>query len=148
MENPLTERMVRNIVLTWYASTNVHRPVEELECLLDEKVEMRYPNQAAPLIGKAAFRTWYADVLDRYFDETHEVESWNIDLDGRNASAVVIVRWEARSWRRGEARSRYEAHLSRQRFGIERSEADGRARITLKFVETFEKTAPIMEAWR
>jgi hypothetical protein len=142
-ENKLTESMVRNVVLTWYASTNEHRPVEEFEVLLSEDVEMRYPNKKEPFTGRAAFREWYADVLRIYFDETHEVESWDIKLDGNRAVAVVTVRWEARSWPVGSARSKYEASLSRQRFEIERAAEDGRVYIRKKIAETFERTAPI-----
>lgn len=142
-ENRLTENMVRNLILTWYSSTNEHRPVEEFESLLSEDVEMRYPNKKEPFTGRTAFREWYADVLKIYFDETHEVESWDIKLDGKRAVAVVIVRWEARSWPVGSARSKYEASLSRQRFEIERSSANGRVYIQKKIAETFERTAPI-----
>ena len=142
-QNELTEKMARNIVLTWYSSTNEHRPVDECENLLSEDVQMTYPNTKEPLVGRAGFRKWYADVLNKYFDETHEVESWNVKLDSNQATAVVVVRWEARSWPAGIARSKYEAFLSRQRFEIQRSAEDGRAYILRKDVETFERTAPI-----
>ena len=143
MENKLTEAMVRNVVLTWYSSTNEHRPVEEFEPLLAEDVEMRYPNTPEAFTGRAAFRKWYADVLQVYFDETHEVQSWDIQIDGHRAVAIVTVRWEARSWPVGAARSKYAASLSRQRFEIERAPADGRVYIRKKIAETFERTAPI-----
>ncbi len=143
MANKLTEAMVRNVVLTWYSSTNEHRPVAEFESLLAEDVEMRYPNTPGPFTGRAAFRKWYDEVLKIYFDETHEVQSWDIKLDGLRAVAVVTVRWEARSWPVGAARSKYEASLSRQRFEIERAATDGRVYIRKKIAETFERTAPI-----
>jgi hypothetical protein len=142
-ENALTDKMVRNLVLTWYSGTNEHRPIEELETLLSEDVGMRYPNKKEPMIGRAAFREWYDNVLNLYFDETHEVESWDIKLDGNRAVAVVIVRWENRSWSARAARGKYEAFLSRQRFEIDRSAEDGRVYIRKKIVETFERTSPI-----
>ena len=100
MGNPtskLTEDMVRNVILTWYHGTNNHRPVEQLEVLLAPDVEMYYPNRSEPFVGRQAFRDWYADVLARFFDETHIVESWQITIDGAQAMAVVVVRWETRS---------------------------------------------------
>jgi hypothetical protein len=130
-------------VLTWYASTNDHRPVADFEMLLSEDVEMRYPNKEEPFTGRAAFRKWYDEVLKIFFDETHEVESWDIKIDGNRAVAVVIVRWEARAWPVGAARSQYQASLSRQRFEIERAPGDGRVYIQKKIAETFEKTAPL-----
>jgi hypothetical protein len=138
----LTEGMVRNIIMTWYHGTNEHSPVESLLMLLAGDVEMSYPNHPTPFIGLQAFRDWYGDVLQRYFDETHEIQSIDIALNGPRADATVVVRWEARSWTVGAARSEYRAHLSRQRFRIVRRD-DGRAAITAKIVETFEPTAPL-----
>jgi hypothetical protein len=142
-DNSLTPARVKNIVLTWYSSTNEHRPVADFETMLSEDVQMSYPNHPEPITGRAAFRDWYAGVLKVYFDETHEVESWDIKIEENRAVAVVIVRWEYRSWPEGAARSKYEAFLSRQRFEIERSTVDGRVYIRKKNVETFEKTAPL-----
>lgn len=147
-DNVLTEAMVQNVVLTWYTSTNDHRPVEDFETMLSEDVQMRYPNRPEPFLGRSAFRIWYAGVLKLYFDETHEVESWDIKVEGSKAVAVVVVRWEARSWVEGAARSKYEAFLSRQRFEMDRSTEDGRVYIRKKIVETFEKTAPLYSLGR
>ncbi len=135
--------MVRNVILTWYSSTNEHLPVEEFESLLAEDVEMLYPDTKEPLKGKAAFRSWYGDVLKKYFDETHEVDSWDIKIADNKAFVTVFGRWEFRSWVTGEARSKYSAILTRQRFEITRSMENGRVTIDKKIVETFEKTAPI-----
>jgi hypothetical protein len=145
MTNEFTEKMVRNVILTWYSGTNEHRPVAEIETMLSEDVQMKYPDQPEPLIGKAGFREWYANVLKKYFDETHEVESWNITIDGNQATVTVIVRWEARSWPVGVARSKYEAFLTRQHFMLQRSVENGEVLIREKIAETFEKTAPLYE---
>jgi hypothetical protein len=138
----LDSQLVQEVIQTWYSATNDHLPVEQVEMLLSPGVEMRYPNRDAPFIGRAAFREWYADVLSRFFDETHIVESWDIDVQEAEATAVVVVRWETRSWEKGAARSRYDAYLSRQRFRLVRCE-DGVVRIASKIAETFETTAPL-----
>ena len=143
IEKVFDEEMIRRIVLTWYASTNEHRPVEEFETMLSENVEMRYPNKPEPVIGRNAFRSWYANVLQLYFDETHEVESWKVSIDGTSAVAEVIVRWEYRSWQVGAARSKYDAYLSRQRFDMEQNRDSGATFITRKTVLTFDRTTPL-----
>jgi hypothetical protein len=141
----LDARAVQNVILTWYHGTNEHLPVEQLQRLLSADVEMRYPNRNEPFVGHEAFHAWYADVLSRYFDETHIVESWDIDTHVDQATAVVIVRWETRAWEPGAARSTYRAYLSRQRFKLVRRE-DGVVHITAKIVETFDPTTPIYGA--
>jgi hypothetical protein len=138
----LTDSMVRNVVLTWYHGTNEHMPVERIEVLLAPNVEMSYPNRPDPFIGRQAFRDWYADVLAKYFDESHTVESWDISIEGAQATVVVIVRWERRAWEIGTARSDYRAFLSRQRFSVALLES-GQVEITAKRAETFEPTSPV-----
>lgn len=140
---PLSEDMIKNVILTWYTGTNDHHPVGELLALLADDVEMRYPNRAEPFTGKEAFKAWYADVLAKYFDETHHVESCEVKTDGNTAAANVVVRWERRTWEPGTAKSRYDASLSRQHFEFSRDPATGRVTIRKKIVETFEPTAPI-----
>lgn len=139
----LTESMVRNLVTNWYRGTTDHVPVAELEIMLADDVTMKYPGSEEPFTGIAAFRNWYADVLEKYFDETHAVERWDISIDDGRADVVVVVRWERRSWRTGDALSSYAAYLSRQRFRIERSPEDGRVFIREKHAETFEPTAAV-----
>jgi hypothetical protein len=135
--------MVRNVILKWYDSTSEHVPVEDFEHMLSEDVEMLYFNRSEPFVGRAAFREWYADVLNRFFDEVHEVEAWNIELHRRRAIARVVTRWEARSWTVGEPYSKYEGYLTHQLFEIERSEVDGRVEIKRKIVESAQSTTPI-----
>ena len=140
---PLDEAMVKNLILTWYSGTNDHRPVADLLAMLADDVEMRYPNRAEPFTGKEAFKAWYADVLVKFFDEIHHVESCEIKADGNSATAIVVVRWERRTWESGTAKSSYTASLSRQRFEFSRDPATGRVVIRKKIVETFDPTAPI-----
>jgi glyoxylase I family protein len=141
MKSYLTEKNVHNMVLNWYHGTNEHVPSEYLECMLAENVRMTYPNISEPILGLNGFREWYKDVLQKYFDETHIVENWDIKLNGETAEALVIVRWETRSWQPGHAKSKYEAFLSQQRFVIARSSDSGQMYITEKHVITFVKTA-------
>lgn len=145
---PLTEEAVKNLMLSWFAATNDHRPVEELLPYLTDDVEMRYPDAPAAFVGKDAFRKWYASALSAYFDETHKVEFWNAKVDGQRASVELVVRWERRMWKAGEARSRYEASLSRQVVEVVRSPVDGGIKICKKAVVSFDRTAPVFDVGR
>lgn len=143
LDQHLTETQVKNTILGWYHGTNEHVPVAQLEQMLADDVRMSYPNSPEPIIGIPAFRKWYADVLHKYFDETHAVEWWDIDVDGDTAQARVIVRWETRSLPIGDRVSQYAAFLSGQRFVVSRYPDSARVVIREKHVETFEPTAPI-----
>lgn len=143
LKKAFDEENIRHIILTWYSSTNDHRPIQELVTMLSEKVEMRYPNSPEPVMGHEGFRKWYEDVLGKYFDETHKVESWKISMENLTAVAEVTVRWECRSWKVGRARSSYKAYLSKQYFEIERIPDTGAALITKKIVKTFDRTTPL-----
>lgn len=139
----LDEGQVRNVILNWYHATNEHLPVEDLELMLAENVRMSYPNKPGFIEGIPAFREWYADVLTKFFDETHVVENWDIAIADDSATAVVVVRWETRSWTPGSRTSDYAAYLSGQRFKIVRKSTDGRTLIQEKHVETFYPTPAV-----
>lgn len=140
---PLTEAMVKNAILNWYAGTNDHRPVAELLPSLADDVQMRYPDRPDPVVGKELFKDWYANALKSYFDETHHIEACDIKVDGNSATASVIVRWERRVWEPGAAKSKYLASLSYQTIIFARDPATGGLTITKKIVDKFEPTAPI-----
>lgn len=140
---PLTDGMVRNFLLAWFQSTNDHRPVEELLPMLDDRVEMFYPDKPEPFTGKEAFKTWYAAALEKYFDETHHLEAFEAKVDGDSAEVDLIVRWERRSWQPGAALSRYDASLSYQEIVVARDPESGRLTIRKKVVKKFDPTGPI-----
>ena len=143
---PLLDRaMVQNALLGWYAGTNDHKPVEQLLKYLADDVQMYYPDSPKPITGKEAFVAWYANALVHYFDETHQIESIDIRIEGRKATVAVVVRWECRMWAPGDAKSSYQAFLSHQRVEFEKSAADGRLLMTKKFVDALEKTAPLYQ---
>ncbi|NTU67535.1 MAG: nuclear transport factor 2 family protein [Chlorobiaceae bacterium] len=139
----LDEAMVKNVLLGWYAGTNDHKPVDQLLAYLADDVQMYYPDSPKPFTGKPAFAAWYADALVKYFDETHKIESIDIKLDGGTARIIIVVRWEFRAWKPGDAQSHYQAYLSHQRIELEKSAVDGRVLIKKKIVDAFEKTVPL-----
>ena len=141
---PLTEAMVKNVVLNWYDVTNEHRPVAELLSLATDDIEFSYPDSAANQRGHAALRAWYEDVLPKYFDETHAIENWQeIKISGNQAKVKLIVRWERREWKPGDAHSRYLANLAWQSYDLVRDPDTGRIAVSAKSVGKFLPTAPI-----
>lgn len=138
------EDTIKNFILSWYGGTNDHVPKEKLLAFLSEEVEFFYPDRPAPVIGKKAFVDWYENALKNYFDETHYIEKWkSIEIRGERAEVAVVVRWEYRTWKPGEAKSEYHANLAHQRWEIGRDATDGRFVILKKIVEQFDATAPI-----
>lgn len=142
----LTEDKVRNVILGWFATTNEHHPVEELLSFADENIEFHYPNLSEPQKGHEALRAWYKDVLQWAFDETHEVVDWqSIDIDGNRAVVKLLVRWERREWKAGDAYSRYLANFSWQTYELQMDPVTGRIVVTKKTVDKFEPVAPIYQ---
>ncbi|MEI6034257.1 MAG: hypothetical protein WCS65_08285 [Verrucomicrobiae bacterium] len=140
----LSSEQLKNFILTWYQHTNDHHPVEELFGMMSDDVEFYYPDSPKPFTGKQSFQDWYANALKTYFDETHYVENWkDITIDGNKATVQLVVRWEYRTWKPGDAVSKYHANLAHQRLEISRSPDDGRLLIRKKAVEKFEVAAPI-----
>ena len=142
----LTEDKVRNVILGWFATTNEHHPVEELLAFADENIEFHYPNLPEPQKGREALRAWYEDVLQWAFDETHEVADWqSIEIDGNRATVKLLVRWERREWKVGDAYSRYLANFSWQTYELAMDPQTGRIVVTKKTVDKFEPVAPIYQ---
>ncbi|MFZ4537587.1 nuclear transport factor 2 family protein [Propionivibrio sp.] len=146
---PLTETMVKNVILNWYSITNEHRPVAELLSLATDDIEFVYPDTAGNQRGHAALRAWYEDALAKYFDETHAIENWQeIKITGNQAKVKLIVRWERREWNPGDARSRYLANLAWQTYDLVRDPDTGRIAVSVKSVGKFTPTAPIHDVSR
>lgn len=142
----LTEDKVRNVILGWFATTNEHRPVEELLSFADENIEFRYPNLAETQKGHEALQAWYEGILQWAFDETHEVVDWqSIEIDGNRATVKLLVRWERREWKVGDAYSRYLANFSWQTYELAMDPQTGRILVTKKTVDRYEPVAPIYQ---
>ena len=140
----ITEEMVKNLVLNWFAISNDHRPVDELLTLATDDIEFRYVNTEGVQRGHEALRVWYQDILLKAFDTTHLVENWQeIRIAGDRATVRLIVRWERREWTPGDARSRYLASLAWQTFEIVRDPNTGRVAVSAKTVDKFLPTAPV-----
>jgi wyosine [tRNA(Phe)-imidazoG37] synthetase (radical SAM superfamily) len=44
-------------------------------------------------------RTWYeTTIINRYFDEVHELKSLDVSIEGERADVRVVTRWQARRW--------------------------------------------------
>jgi hypothetical protein len=68
----LTIDNVRQFAIDWYRALDVHVPLADaLEFLLDDGLEMRFPETTAR--GHGGFTDWYKAVTNRFFDEKHVV---------------------------------------------------------------------------
>ena len=93
----LTLPEIRKMAEDWYAALDRHVPLPEaLEFLLDEGLEMRFPE--ATVRGHAGFAEWYKAVTNRFFDEKHVVTRVDGTVAGDEARVSVLVHWEARMW--------------------------------------------------
>jgi len=82
----------------WYRKLDVHAPMVEILPMLDEKnLFMIFPE--ATLTGLAAFESWYQGVIRIFFDEVHNVQSVQSKINGDEAEAKIVVRWEASRWK-------------------------------------------------
>ena len=102
----LTIENVRQFAIDWYRALDVHVPLADaLEFLLDDGLEMRFPETTAR--GHDGFTDWYKAVTNRFFDEKHVVTKVDGPITGGEAQVTVLVRWEARIWNPPAAGSQY-----------------------------------------
>lgn len=94
--NALTTENIRKFVAAWYYALDVHAPVEECyRFLADECLDMQFPD--GKICDFASFKTWYDRVTHLFFDENHNVQSVEIQINGGEAVADIVVGWQA-SW--------------------------------------------------
>jgi hypothetical protein len=100
----LTETDVQQLAKDWYGKLDVHVPIAELfPMLLDEGLEMRFPE--ATVTGWSGFEGWYERVIRIFFDEVHTVKKCDVTVSDGEATAEIVVKWEASFWNPPEARS-------------------------------------------
>ena len=92
----LTEEQIRNFAAAWYYVLDIHAPIEEAYKLLaDKDLNMQFPD--GDIRDFASFKKWYDRVTNLFFDEVHNVQSVQADIQGKEASVEVVVGWQA-SW--------------------------------------------------
>lgn len=93
----MDKMQVVQLARRWFAALNCHKPVVELEAMLDPKgAEMKFPE--ATLKTPAEFRSWYSGVTHKFFDQQHVMRQIDVNLKDGAAEVFVIVNWQARTW--------------------------------------------------
>lgn len=88
---------IRKFAVDWYVALDRHDPLEDvLPMLVDNGLEMRFPETTAR--GHDGFAKWYDVVINRFFDEEHEVTKVDATITGDSALVTVIVNWQAKIW--------------------------------------------------
>jgi wyosine [tRNA(Phe)-imidazoG37] synthetase (radical SAM superfamily) len=105
MAETLTRDQLDRFVTEWYRALDDHAPTEQLLAMLaDDGLDMRMPE--ITLRSQDDFRTWYeTTIINRYFDETEELLSLDVTVDGARADLRMVTRWRARQWRPPAPRS-------------------------------------------
>lgn len=94
----LTREQVTQFVHDWYRALCDHVPAEQLLTMLAaDGLEMRMPE--ITLRSHEAVRTWYeTTIVNRYFDESEDLQSLDISVNGAHADVHLVTRWQARQW--------------------------------------------------
>ncbi|MBK7543626.1 MAG: nuclear transport factor 2 family protein [Candidatus Competibacteraceae bacterium] len=92
-------------VADWYHKLDIHAPADRLVALVDERVEMQFPE--GTVRGAEQFRAWYEGVIRLFFDELHTVTRVGIDWRDDRCLVDVVVNWQARRWRPPAPRSEW-----------------------------------------
>ena len=121
MDNaPLTQAEITAFVAAWYQALDFHMPIQQVYPLLaDEGLNMQFPD--GDIRDHASFKKWYDRVTNLFFDETHNVQTVEAQIDGAEAIVDVVVGWQASWWEPPAAKSKRVAMDATQRWTVRRS---------------------------
>ncbi len=102
---PFRRAEIEAFVADWYHKLDIHAPADRLVALVDERVEMQFPE--GTVRGAEQFRAWYEGVIRLFFDELHTVTRVGIDWRDDRCLVDVVVNWQARRWRPPAPRSEW-----------------------------------------
>jgi hypothetical protein len=101
----LTEQELQEFAEAWYRKLDIHEPLETYLPLLDEDVEMVFPEATAK--GFEGFSGWYNRVISIFFDEIHTVKAVKLaTVEADTVTVKVVVKWEASIWNAPEPYSK------------------------------------------
>jgi hypothetical protein len=121
MDNtPLTQAEIKAFVAAWYQALDFHIPIQQVYPLLaDEGLNMQFPD--GDIRDHASFKKWYDRVTNLFFDETHNVQTVEVQIAGAEAVVDVVVGWQASWWEPPAAKSKRVAMDATQRWTVRRS---------------------------
>jgi len=92
----MTEKQIGSFVAAWFLALDQHAPIEQCNALLaDKDLRMQFPD--GDIHDLASFKTWYERVTNLFFDENHNVQTVDAEIEGDQARLRVVVGWQA-SW--------------------------------------------------
>jgi len=124
---PLARWEVADLVTTWFRRlTDKAAPPEMVRMLDPAGPTLVFPE--GTFTGEDGFRTWYDAVTSRFFDQTHELRTVDIESRADGAEVRLTVDWQARTWLPPAANSEWTGATARQHWSVRR--ADDRPVIT------------------
>lgn len=130
---PFRRAEIEAFVADWYHQLDIHAPADRLVALVDERVEMQFPE--GTVRGAEQFRAWYEDMIRLFFDELHTVTRVGIDWRDGRCLLDVAVNWQARRWRPPAPRSEWIGFDAYQRWELAASPKDGRPVVSRYIVD-------------
>ncbi len=130
---PFGRARIESFVADWYRKLDVHAPADQVVALVDDQVEMRFPEGAVR--GAEGFRAWYEGVIRLFFDELHTVTRVGIDRQDGRCLVEVVVNWQARRWRSPAPRSEWIGFDAYQRWEMTVSPRNGRPVVSRYLVD-------------
>jgi hypothetical protein len=116
----LASAEVKALVVGWFRRLTDHAPVEEMLAMLDlQRLQMTFPE--ATLRSEADFRKWYGDVTGKFFDQRHDLEMLDVDVQEHRAHVNLVVGWQARTWTPPAAYSGWIGAHAYQEWMVERA---------------------------
>jgi len=120
MTNPITVEQLQRFASAWYLALDQHVPVEECYSLLaDEGLHMRFPD--GDIQDFESFKRWYERVTRLFFDENHNIQSLEANIQGDVAEVHVVVGWQASWFEPPAAKSKRVSLDATQRWLVRRS---------------------------
>jgi hypothetical protein len=131
---------VTRLIDTWFRRLTDKAPVAEMLTLLDpDSLTMVFPEGS--FSGEDGFRTWYAAVTARYFDQVHELRVLDVELHGERGDVDLTVDWQARIWQPPDPYSGWTGGHATQHWTVRRR--NGAAVITdYRVIAIHELTGP------
>ncbi len=130
---PFSRAEIEAFVADWYHQLDVHAPAEQVVVLVDDQVEMQFPE--GTVRGAEQFSAWYDGVIRIFFDELHIVTHVGINWQNDRYLLDVVVNWQARRWRPPAPRSEWIGFDAYQRWEMTASPKDGRPVVSRYIVD-------------
>ena len=116
----LTLPDINKLVNAWYLALDQHAPIQVCyDLLADKGMHVVFPD--GDITDQASFKKWYDRVTNLFFDENHNVQSVDAQINGDEATLNVVVGWQASWWEPPAAKSKRVSMDATQRWTVRKS---------------------------